>query len=126
VKSVKANGATKEAFGQTVHRSDRHSFRVVAKKVLIAAILAMIVSFPVAGAVSGADGTRSFGAITARIGRYPVAVYSISHLPQMSDSLFDKPRKHQRNRLRHSLARLRRYCEAFGIMKHSSLLLLLV
>jgi hypothetical protein len=114
---MEANGATKNAFGQIVHGSDRHSFRVVAKKVLIAAILAMIVSFPVAGAVSGPDGTRSFGAITARIGRYPVAVYSISHLPHLSDGLFDKPGKHQRNRLRHSLARRRRYCEAFGIVK---------
>jgi hypothetical protein len=123
---MEANGATKNVFRQIVHRSDRHSFRVVAKKVLIAAILAMIVSFPVAGAVSGADGTRSFGAITARIGRYPVAVYSISHLPHIGDSLSDKPGKHQRNRLRDSLARRRRYCEAFGIAKHSSLPLLLV
>ena len=119
--------ATKNACGQIAHhRSDRHLFRAIAQRVLIVTVLAMIASLPVAGAVSGADSTRSFGAITARLGRYPFAVYSLSHLPNMRDSFFDKPRKHRRNRLRQSLFRLRRYCEAFGIVSHRSLSFLLV
>ena len=117
--------ATKNPDRQIAHSKVLDSVRVIVQKVLIVTVLAMIASLPVAGAISGADTVRSFGALTARLGR-PEAVYSLSHLPQTTEGLFGKRRKHQRNRVSHSFLRLQRSCGAVGAMKQRGLPSLLV
>ncbi len=80
------------------HQRDRHCYRDIATKVVVVALLVMIASLPVAGSISTTDNTRPLGAVTAQLCRYHLAAYSLPHLPHTTDSLFDTPMKHPRNR----------------------------
>ena len=85
-----------DAWGCTPLRRDRPSYHDIVKKVVFMAVLVMIAALPVTACVSATDDTRSKGAAVVRPVRYPLAVYSLTHLPNTIEGHFDTRIKHPR------------------------------